>query len=149
METNPNIERIKAELAQIAKNGSPEELKFKAELSQLIPKPASKLTVKGSVEAEKRWRKAQTRKYKFLALVIFLSLSAPVVQTAIEFMGSIIGIGGNTSLVVYLALLAFGLIHGVISLNKNHREAYISLQVSKGMNEMVALREYQTKYSTD
>lgn len=143
MQRTENTEHLKRELARMARTGSPEELNFRAELANSKKENRTNLTDTGNAKAEREWQKAQSGNSAILVFFILLSPAVYGLQIGAELVGSLVGVNGIAMLVVLVGLGIYGLVRN----NKNHRQAYINLQMSKGMSEMDAFRAYEKKYS--
>ena len=138
-------DQLRKDLGKMARDGSPEERQFRQELATLAKSRAVNPRLsKASAphfEAEQRWQSAQTNNYAILFGLLALSGGGGALCM-------ILGVFGSVS-VILIPMLLSGLIYGLVVHNRNHRQAFIDLQMSKGMNEMDARREYERKYSSD
>jgi Flp pilus assembly protein TadB len=143
MQSHHETDLLKAELAKMARNGSPEELKFRSELDSYKNKSAPLVLAKGNADLEKRWKKAQSGNLNILFIIIILSVAGYPLQIVVEL---VVGSMGVSSIFVFGLVLSV-IVYSFVRHNQNHRKTYIDLQVSKGMSEMDAFRDYQKKFN--
>jgi amino acid permease len=112
-------QQLRAELADLARNGTPQTRESK------------------KIEAELNWQSA--RLLPLIALAGMIGMAALVGS-----LSSADATGGYTALVIVMALLFYG----VYALNTRHRNAFIALKVAEGMSEADAVRLYVDTYQS-
>jgi hypothetical protein len=143
MRNDKNTQQLKAELAKMARNGSPEELQFRSEIARCSNKTAPSALGKDDLAAEKRWKKAQSGNYTILIFIVLLSVAGYPLQIIAELLGGFIGVN---SIFIFIMALGAG-VYAFVKHNQKHRKAYIDFQVSRGMSEIDAFRDYENKFS--
>jgi hypothetical protein len=115
--TGHSSERIVAELAELARNGSPADREHRRQ------------------EANAKWSAMSS--YPILMVGVLLAISAAV--PAVCFSGGIasyIGVG-----VLFLALMS-----AIVWMNGRHRDAYVERLTAQGMSRAEAERDYMNLY---
>jgi hypothetical protein len=148
--TTDSQQALRDELAEMARTGSPETKLQRAHQAEerrrifgvaSVQRPPDRSLPLASaaecVDAERRFRNAKTRSLLLLALLASLGVVGPVCLPATPFVitGALVA---ATAIVVTLVL------H-----NREHRAAYVALQMTKGISDRDANREYDNTYSGD